>query len=117
MFAGAEFWIAFHGGFLKLPTWLVNCSPLRFSKKGVSMRTFADTEVQARILREVRDLYEKRGKLEAGIRAVDRARALRIETDALLDINAYKAQLCIHNRDNGCPRVLFCTACPRFSCF
>ena len=47
------------------------------------MRTFADTEVQARLIREMRELYEKRGKLEAGIRAVDTARTLRIEKDAL----------------------------------
>jgi hypothetical protein len=57
------------------------------------MRTFADTEVQARLIREMRELYEKRGKLEAGIRAVDTARSLRIEKDALLDIAAYRALL------------------------
>ena len=57
------------------------------------MRTFADTEVQARLIREMRELYEKRGKLEAGIRAVDTARSLRIEKDALIDIAAYRASL------------------------
>lgn len=57
------------------------------------MKTFADMEVQARLVREMRELYEKRGKLEAGIRAVDQARTLRIEKDALLDIAAYKARL------------------------
>ena len=31
------------------------------------MRTFADTEVQARLIREIRELYEKRGKLEVNI--------------------------------------------------
>jgi hypothetical protein len=57
------------------------------------MKTLADMEVQARLVREMRELYEKRGKLEAGIRAVDQARTLRIEKDALLDIAAYKARL------------------------
>jgi hypothetical protein len=55
------------------------------------MRTFADTEVQARLIREMREMYEKRGKLEASIRAVDTARNLRIQKDALLDIAAYRA--------------------------
>ncbi len=54
------------------------------------MRTFADMDVQARLIREMRELYEKRGKLEASIRAVDTARTLRIEKDALLDIEAYR---------------------------
>ena len=63
------------------------------SKEGPTMRTFADTEVQARLIREMRELYEKRGKLEAGIRAVDTARSLRIEKDALIDIAAYRASL------------------------
>ena len=57
------------------------------------MRMFADKEVQARLMREMRDLYEKRGRLEAGIRAVDTARTIRIEKDALVDIAAYIAQL------------------------
>lgn len=57
------------------------------------MRTFADTEVQARLMREMRELYEKRGKLEAGIRAVDAARTLRMEKDALRDIAMYRALL------------------------
>ena len=57
------------------------------------MRPFADSEVQARLVREMRELYEKRGKLEASIRAVDIARTHRIENDALLDIAAYRAML------------------------
>jgi hypothetical protein len=55
------------------------------------MPTFTDSEVQARIFREMRELYEKRAKLEAGIRAVDIARNLRIEKDASFDIDAYRA--------------------------
>jgi hypothetical protein len=57
------------------------------------MRMLADMEVQARLMREMQELYEKRGKLEAGIRAADLARTRRIENDALRDIAAYKALL------------------------
>ena len=52
---------------------------------------FADTDTQARLIREMREMYEKRGRLEADIRAVDTARTLRIEKDALVDIAAYRA--------------------------
>jgi hypothetical protein len=55
------------------------------------MPTFADIEVQARLLREMRELYEKREKLEASIRAVDIAINLRIEKAASFDIDAYRA--------------------------
>jgi hypothetical protein len=55
------------------------------------MRMLADTQTQARLILEMRELYEKRGKLEARIRAADIARNLRIQKDALLDIAAYRA--------------------------
>jgi hypothetical protein len=55
------------------------------------MSMFADPDVQARIVREIRELYERRAKLEAGIRAIDIARNLRIEKDASFDIDAYRA--------------------------
>ena len=55
------------------------------------MRMLADTETQARLIHEMRELYERRGKLEARIRAADIARNLRIQKDALLDIAAYRA--------------------------
>jgi hypothetical protein len=80
-----DFWNS-HSGLLIARPWC-------FSREGQKMRTFADTEVQARLIREMRELYEKRGKLEAGIRAVDTARSLRIEKDALVDIAAYRALL------------------------
>ena len=54
------------------------------------MLMFADKEVQARLLREIQELYEKRGKLEADIRAVDAVSKLRMEKAALEDIDAYK---------------------------
>lgn len=68
---------------------LLRCLMAWFKER--QMPTFADSEVQARILREMRELYEKRAKLEAGIRAVDIARNLRIEKDASFDIDAYRA--------------------------
>ena len=54
------------------------------------MRTIADNEVQARIMKEIKELYEKRGKLEADIRAVDALNKHLMETGALRDIDAYR---------------------------
>jgi hypothetical protein len=81
------------------------------------MRTFTDTQVQATILREMHELYEKRVKIEAGIRALDRCRTSQIEKDALLDITAYKARSCAHNLSGACPRFPSCSSCARFSRF
>lgn len=55
------------------------------------MKMYADTDTQARLIREIRELYEKRGRLEASIRAADTARNIRIQNDASLDIAAYRA--------------------------
>jgi hypothetical protein len=77
------------------------------------MQTFVETEVQARLCRHIRALYEKRGKLEVNIRAINRARNLRIEKDAQVEIAAYKALLCAH-RPN-CAPLQPCNACIRFS--
>jgi hypothetical protein len=77
------------------------------------MRTFADTEVQARLIREMRELYETRGKLEGTIRAINRAKNLRIEKDALVEISTYKAILC--SRRSNCAPHQPCDACNRFS--
>ena len=57
------------------------------------MQTFAEAQVQARLCGEICELYEKRGKLEVNIRAINRARNLRIEKDALVEIATYKALL------------------------
>lgn len=54
------------------------------------MRTFAEKELQDGILREIRELYERRQELEASIRAVDNASRLRIEEGALVDIAAFR---------------------------
>ena len=55
------------------------------------MSTFADPDLQARILRAIRELYERQAKLEADIRAIDIAIHLRMEEDASFDIDAYRA--------------------------
>jgi hypothetical protein len=55
------------------------------------MSTFADPDLQARILREIRELYERQARLEADIRAIDIAiQELRMEEDASFDIDAYR---------------------------
>jgi hypothetical protein len=55
------------------------------------MRTFADKETQAKLLRDIQELYERRGKLEADIRTVDALTKLRIEKAAMRDIDAYRS--------------------------
>lgn len=54
------------------------------------MRPFVDRENQARLLREIQELYERRRKLEADIRTVDASSRLRIEKAAMRDIDAYR---------------------------
>ena len=50
-------------------------------------------DLQARLMGEIREVYEKKARLEASIRAVDVERNLRIEKEALGDIAAYRALL------------------------
>jgi hypothetical protein len=54
------------------------------------MPTFVDKELQARLLREIQELYEKRGKIEADIRALEAKSRLQIEKAALQEIDEYK---------------------------
>ena len=54
------------------------------------MPTFVDRELQARLLKEIQELYEKRGKIEDDIRALEAKSKLRIEKAALQEIDAYK---------------------------
>jgi len=54
------------------------------------MPTFVDKELQAKLLKEMQELYEKRGKIEEDIRALDTKSKLRIEKAALQEIDAYK---------------------------
>jgi hypothetical protein len=59
-------------------------------KRGIKMPTFVDKEMQARLLVEIQELYEKRGRIEADIRALEAKSKLRIEKAALQEIDAYK---------------------------
>ena len=54
---------------------------------------FADKELQAKLLREIQELYEKRGKLEADIKALEARSKLRMEKAALSDIDSYRELL------------------------
>ena len=53
------------------------------------MKLFADTQLQAKLLKDMQDLYVKRSQLEAHIRNIDAVSSRRIEKAALSDINAY----------------------------
>jgi hypothetical protein len=65
---------------------------------------FADRELQARLLRETRELNERRIKIESSIKAVDAASKLRIENGALRDIEAYKHLLRLASLPTRCTR-------------
>jgi hypothetical protein len=54
------------------------------------MPAFVDKELQAKLLKEMQELYEKRGKIEEDIRALETKSKLRIEKAALQEIDAYK---------------------------
>jgi hypothetical protein len=54
------------------------------------MPTFVDKELQAKLLKEMQELYDKRGKIEEDIRALETKSKLRIEKAALQEIDAYK---------------------------
>lgn len=54
------------------------------------MRIVSDTELQARRLREIIDLNEKRRKIEEDLRTADVKNKLLIESAARKDIEAYK---------------------------
>ena len=51
---------------------------------------FVDKGLQANLLAEMKELYEKRGRLEADIRTVDAVSKRRMEKSALRDIEAYR---------------------------
>jgi len=54
------------------------------------MRTLPDTELQARLLREMIEVTEKKRKLEAALSAVDMRTQLLIDSAVRKDIEAYK---------------------------
>ena len=51
----------------------------------------ADMSLQAALFAQMSELYEKRGKLESDIRALDALSKHRIEMAALDDIDAYRS--------------------------
>jgi hypothetical protein len=53
------------------------------------MRILADTQLQAKLLKDMQDLYVKRSELEAHIRNIDAVSSRRMEKAALSDIDAY----------------------------
>ena len=54
------------------------------------MRTLPDTELQARLLREMIEVTEKKRKLEAALSAVDVRTQLLIDSAVRKDIEAYR---------------------------
>jgi hypothetical protein len=52
----------------------------------------ADTELQARLLKEIYELHARRRKLEDAIRSLDAANNSLQETAALRDIDAHKSE-------------------------
>jgi hypothetical protein len=57
------------------------------------MSLFADPTLQAKLLKDIQDLYTKRTKLEADIRNLDALVLNGINKAALREIAAYKASL------------------------
>ena len=57
------------------------------------MSFFGDPTLQAKLLKDIQDLYRKRTKLEADIRNLEALVLHRLNKGALQDIAAYKASL------------------------
>ena len=57
------------------------------------MSFFADSTLQAKLLKDIQDLYTKRTRLEANIRRLDALTLYRIEKGALREIDAYRAKI------------------------
>jgi hypothetical protein len=57
------------------------------------MSFFADATLQAKLLKDIQDLYAKRTKLEAHIRQLDALSLYRFEKAAVREIDAYRARL------------------------
>jgi hypothetical protein len=57
------------------------------------MSFFADSNLRAKLLKDIQDLYTRRTKLEAHIRQLDVLTLYRIEKAALREIDAYRARL------------------------
>ena len=57
------------------------------------MSFFGDATLQAKLLKDIQDLYTRRTKLEAHIRQLDVLTLYRIEKAALREIDAYRTRL------------------------
>jgi hypothetical protein len=57
------------------------------------MSFFADSTLQAKLLKDIQDLYTKRTRLEANIRRLDALTLYRVEKGALREIDAYRAKI------------------------
>jgi hypothetical protein len=60
------------------------------SQEDHMMRTVPDTDLQARLLKEILDAHVRKQKLEEEIRTADALSKLLIDSGALRDIEAYK---------------------------
>ena len=63
------------------------------------MRMFADAQLQAKLVKDMQDLYVKRSELEAHIRNIEAVSSWRIEKAALLDIDAF-TELHLHRQQS-----------------
>lgn len=56
------------------------------------MPKIVDANLQAKLLEDAKNLYEKRAQLEASIRAADALSKHRIDTAALREIHAFRTR-------------------------
>jgi len=64
------------------------------------MPKIAETNLQAKLLAEAKELYDKRARLEANLRAADALCDLRIEAAASSEIDKYRFRYL--NKDQAC---------------
>jgi hypothetical protein len=70
------------------------------------MSRTVDANLQAKLLAEAEELYEKRARLEASLRAADALCNQRIETAALREINNYRTRhLAAHKAGDDKPEM------------
>ena len=73
--------------------WPNCCAACHATEGGSLMSFFADSTLQAKLLKDIQDLYTKRTRLEANIRRLDALTLYRIEKGALREIDAYRAKI------------------------
>jgi len=88
--------------FLNLPFGVfVALEPFVFSREDKMLHS-ADRELQARLLKEISDLYATKQKVEDAIKSLEAATKSLQQTAALRDIEAHKGQ---HPLRRNCPSV------------